>query len=87
MDFSAWSPSHLIVAGLAFTTIIGQTIVVLARLKAITERLEKRIDKQDEMYFNSLIFATREAWGCVPALHALPNQTRFAASVCLSMGS
>ena len=68
MDFSAWSPSHMIVAGLAFTTIIGQTIVVLARLKAITERLEKRIDKQDEMYFNSLIFCHKGGVGMCACL-------------------
>lgn len=42
MDFSAWSPSHLIVAGLALATIIGQTIAVLARLKTTTERLENQ---------------------------------------------
>ena len=42
MDFSAWSPSHLIVAVLAFATIIGQTIAVLARLKTTTERLGKQ---------------------------------------------
>ena len=62
MDFSAWSPSHLIVAALALATIIGQAIAVLARLKANTEqlqkqgetfihaieRLEDRIDKQFE---------------------------------------
>ena len=40
MDLSAWSPSHLIVAALA--TIIGQAIVVLARLKANTEQLQKQ---------------------------------------------
>ena len=40
MDFSAWSPSHLIVAALA--TIIGQAIAVLARLKANTEQLQKQ---------------------------------------------
>ena len=42
MDFSAWSPSHLIVAALALATIIGQTIAVLARLKANTEQLQKQ---------------------------------------------
>ena len=42
MDFSAWSPSHLIVAALAFATIIGQAIAVLARLKANTEQLQKQ---------------------------------------------
>ena len=46
MDFSAWSPSHLIVALLAFATIIGQAIAVLAQLKTITERLEDRLDKR-----------------------------------------
>ena len=43
-----WSPSHLIVAGLALATIIGQAIAVLVRLKTTTERLEKQIDKQSE---------------------------------------
>ena len=43
-----WSPSHLIIAALALATIIGQAIAVLARLKNTTERLEKRLDKQDE---------------------------------------
>ena len=42
MDFSAWSPSHLIVAALALATIIGQAIAVLARLKANTEQLQKQ---------------------------------------------
>jgi predicted nucleic acid-binding Zn-ribbon protein len=42
MDFSSWSPSHLIVAALAFATIIGQAIAVLARLKANTEQLQKQ---------------------------------------------
>ena len=43
-----WSPSHLIIAALALATIIGQAIAVLARLKNTTERLESRLDKQDE---------------------------------------
>ena len=42
MDFSVWSPSHLIVAALALATIIGQAIAVLARLKANTEQLQKQ---------------------------------------------
>ena len=50
MDSSAWSPSHLIVAALAFATIIGQTIAVLARLKTTTERLEK----QGELFVHAL---------------------------------
>ncbi len=54
MDFSAWSPSHLIVAGLAFATIIGQMIAVLARLKTTTERLEKQVEKQGEMFFHAI---------------------------------
>ena len=54
MDFSAWSPSHLIVAGLAFATIIGQTIAVLARLKTTTERLEKQVEKKGEMFVYSM---------------------------------
>ena len=56
-----WSPSHLIVAAIAVATIIGQLIVILTRLKTITERLERRIDKQDEtirqqaeMFFHAL---------------------------------
>ena len=43
-----WSPSTMIVAAIAVATIIGQLIIVLTRLKTITERLEKRMDKQDE---------------------------------------
>ena len=50
MDFPAWSPSHLIVAALAFATIIGQAIAVLARLKTSTERLEK----QGELFYHAL---------------------------------
>ena len=50
MDFSAWSPSHLIVAALALATIIGQAIVVLARLKANTEQLQK----QGETFVNAM---------------------------------
>ena len=42
MDFSAWSPSHLIAAALAFATIIGQALAVLARLKSNTEQLQKQ---------------------------------------------
>ena len=42
MDFSAWSPSHLIVAALVLATIIGQAVAVLARLKANTEQLQKQ---------------------------------------------
>ena len=54
MDFSAWSPSHLIVAGLAFATIIGQTIAVLTRLKTTTERLEKQVEKQGEIFVHAM---------------------------------
>ena len=50
MDFSAWSPSHLIVAALALATIIGQAIAVLARLKANTEQLQK----QGETFVNAM---------------------------------
>ena len=50
MDFSAWSPSHLIVAALALATIIGQAIAVLARLKANTEQLQK----QGEIFVHAL---------------------------------
>ena len=56
-----WSPSHLVVAALAVATIIGQLLIVLTRLKTVTERLEKRLDKQDEtirqqgeMFYNAL---------------------------------
>ena len=44
-----WSPSHLVVAAIAVGTIIGQLLIVLTRLKTVTERLEKRLDKQDEI--------------------------------------
>ena len=47
------SPSHLIVAGLAFATIIGQTIAVLTRLKTTTERLERQVEKQGEMFVHA----------------------------------
>ena len=49
-----WSPSHLIIAGLALATIIGQAIAVLARLKNTTERLEKQMDKQASTFFHAL---------------------------------
>ena len=56
-----WSPSHLVVAAIAVATIIGQLLIVLTRLKTVTERLEKRIDNQDEtirqqgeMFYNAL---------------------------------
>ena len=55
MDFSAWSPSHLIVAALALATIIGQAIAVLARLKANTEQLQK----QGETFVNAMETARR----------------------------
>ena len=50
MDFSAWSPSHLIVAALALATIIGQALAVLARLKASTKQLQK----QGETFVNAM---------------------------------
>ena len=50
MDFSAWLPSHLIGAALALTTIIGQAIAVLVRLKANTEQLQK----QDETFVHAM---------------------------------
>ena len=50
MDFSAWSPSHLLVAFLAFATIIGQAVAVLSRLKTTAERQEK----QSEFFYNAL---------------------------------
>ena len=50
MDFSAWSPSHLIVAALALATVIGQAIAVLVRLKANTEQLQK----QGETFVNAM---------------------------------
>ena len=43
-----WSLSHLVVATIAVGTIIGQLLIVLTRLKTVTERLENRIDNQDE---------------------------------------
>ena len=56
-----WSPSHLVVAAIAVGTIIGQLLIVLTRLKTVTERLEKRMDTQDEtirqqgeMFYNAL---------------------------------
>ena len=49
-----WGPSHLIVAGLAVATTIGQAIAVLVRLKTITERLEKQIQKQGETFCHAL---------------------------------
>ena len=49
-----WSPSHLILAGLALATIVGQAIAVLSRLKNTTERLEKQIDKQASTFFHAL---------------------------------
>ena len=33
---------------------IGQTIAVLARLKTTTERLEKQVEKQGEMFVHAL---------------------------------
>ena len=50
MDFAAWSPSHLIVAAITIVTIIGQAIIVLTRLKATTEPL----DKQAEIRYTAL---------------------------------
>ena len=54
MDFSSWSPSHLIIAAITIATIIGQAIIVLARLKTTTERLDKQIEKQGETFFHAL---------------------------------
>ena len=54
MDWGSWSPSHLIVAFIAVATIIGQAIWIIARLKTITERLEKQIDKQGGEFFRAL---------------------------------
>ena len=54
MDFSAWSPSHLIVAALAVATIIGQAIAVLSRLKANTEQLTEQLQKQGETFVHAM---------------------------------
>ena len=44
MDFSAWSPSHTIIAIFAAVGFIGQVAVLFYR----TAQLEKRIEKQGE---------------------------------------
>ena len=49
-----WSPSHLVVAAIAVATIIGQLLIVLTRLKTVTERLDKQINNQGEMFYNAL---------------------------------
>ena len=61
MQFTDWSPTHLIIAALAIATIIGQTIAILARLNKTTERLEKQGDdfkqalrEQGETFFHAL---------------------------------
>ena len=61
MQFTDWSPTHLIIAALAIGTIIGQTIAILARLNKTTERLEKQGDdfkkalrEQGETFFHAL---------------------------------
>ena len=48
MDFSAWSPSHLLVALLAFATIIGQAVAVLSRLKTTATQHSKEIKQLSE---------------------------------------
>ncbi len=60
MQFTDWSPTHLIIAALAIATIVGQTIAILARLKQTTERLEKQGDdfkqalkEQGEIFFHA----------------------------------
>ena len=61
MQFTDWSPTHLIIAALAIATIVGQTIAILARLNQTTERLEKQGDdfkqalkEQGETFFHAL---------------------------------
>ena len=44
MDFSAWSPSHLIIAAITIATIIAHVTYLFSRLKATIERLCDRLD-------------------------------------------
>ena len=45
MDFSQWSPSHLIIAGITIAAIIGQGIFLFGQIKALIGQLDKRIDE------------------------------------------
>lgn len=45
MDFSQWSPSHLIIAGITLAVIIGQGIFLFGQIKALIGQLDKRIDE------------------------------------------
>ena len=45
MDFSQWSPSHLIIAGITIAVIIGQGIFLFGQIKALIGQLDKRIDE------------------------------------------
>ena len=44
MDFSPWSPSHLIIAAITIATIIAHVTYLFSRLKATIERLCDRLD-------------------------------------------
>jgi uncharacterized membrane-anchored protein YhcB (DUF1043 family) len=45
MEFTGWSPSHLILVGIAVASFIGQLLIVLTKLKSVSEQLSGDIEK------------------------------------------
>ena len=45
MQFTDWSPSHLIVAGITIAVIMGQGLFLSGQIKALIGQLDKRIDE------------------------------------------
>ena len=45
MQFTDWSPSHLIIAGITIAVVIGQGLFLFGQIKALIEQLNKRIDE------------------------------------------
>ena len=48
MDFSAWSPSHLLVAIITLLTIVGQAVALFVWLKTRVKQLEEQSDKMEQ---------------------------------------
>ena len=44
MDFSAWSPSHLIIAAISIAIVIAQVTYLFSRLKSAIEHLGEKMD-------------------------------------------
>ena len=45
MQFTDWSPSHLIIAFITIAVIVGQGLFLFGQIKALIGQLDKRIDE------------------------------------------